>query len=94
MAHPEVGSEVVATTLSGNAREFPAENLTLMRLGSGLLNPLAIRTIKHRQSVPVTGDAGAGTASETCVTMEPGGAGTQMNARIAAAADPVRMATA
>ena len=36
--------------------------------GLGLLNPFAIRTIKHRLSVPVIGDAGVGTASNACVT--------------------------
>jgi len=40
--------------------------------GLGLLNPFAIRTIKHRLSVPVMVDAGVGTASDACVTMEQG----------------------
>ncbi len=35
--------------------------------GLGLLNPYAIRTIKHRLSVPVIVDAGVGTASDACV---------------------------
>ena len=62
--------------------------------GLGLLNPFAIRTIKHRLSVPVIVDAGVGTASDACVTMEQGVDGILMNTGIAAAADPVRMATA
>lgn len=62
--------------------------------GLGLLNPFAIRTIKHRLSVPVIVDAGVGTASDACLTMEQGVDGMLMNTGIAAATDPVRMATA
>jgi thiazole synthase len=62
--------------------------------GLGLLNPFAIRTIKHRLSVPVIVDAGVGTASDACVAMEQGIDGLLMNTGIAAAQDPVRMATA
>ena len=62
--------------------------------GLGLLNPFAIRTIKHRLSVPVIVDAGVGTASDACVTMEQGVDGILMNTGIAAATDPVRMAMA
>ena len=62
--------------------------------GLGLLNPFAIRTIKHRLSVPVIVDAGVGTASDACVTMEQGVDGILMNTGIAAAGDPVRMAVA
>jgi thiazole synthase len=62
--------------------------------GLGLLNPYAIRTIKHRLSVPVIVDAGVGTASDACITMEQGVDGVLMNTGIAAASDPVRMAMA
>jgi thiazole synthase len=62
--------------------------------GLGLLNPFAIRTIKHRLTVPVIVDAGVGTASDACMTMEQGVDGILMNTGIAAAGDPVRMATA
>jgi thiazole synthase len=62
--------------------------------GLGLLNPFAIRTIKHRLSVPIIVDAGVGTASDACVAMEQGIDGLLMNTGIAAAQDPVRMATA
>ena len=62
--------------------------------GLGLLNPYAIRTIKHRLSVPVIVDAGVGTASDACVTMEQGVDGILMNTALAAAQEPVRMATA
>lgn len=62
--------------------------------GLGLLNPFSIRTIKHRLSVPVIVDAGVGTASDACITMEQGVDGILMNTALAAAEDPVRMATA
>ena len=62
--------------------------------GLGLLNPFAIRTIKHRLSVPVIVDAGVGTASDACTTMEQGVDGILMNTALAAADDPIRMATA
>jgi thiazole synthase len=62
--------------------------------GLGLLNPFAVRTIKHRLTVPVIVDAGVGTASDACVTMEQGVDGILMNTAIAEARDPVRMATA
>jgi thiazole synthase len=61
--------------------------------GLGLLNPFSIRTIKSRLSVPVIVDAGVGTASDACVTMEQGVDGILMNTALAAAQDPVRMAT-
>jgi thiazole synthase len=62
--------------------------------GLGLLNPYSIRTIKRRLSVPVLVDAGVGTASDACVTMEQGVDGLLMNTALAEAADPVAMATA
>lgn len=62
--------------------------------GLGLLNPYSIRTIKKRLNVPVIVDAGVGTASDACVTMEQGVDGILMNTAIVEAADPVAMATA
>jgi thiazole synthase len=62
--------------------------------GLGLLNPYGIRAIKRRLSVPVIVDAGVGTASDACVTMEQGVDGILMNTALAAARDPVRMAHA
>jgi thiazole synthase len=62
--------------------------------GLGLLNPYAVRTIKRRLQVPVIVDAGVGTASDACVTMEQGVDGILMNTAIAEAADPVAMAAA
>jgi len=62
--------------------------------GLGLLNPYSIRTIKRRLTVPVLVDAGVGTASDACMTMEQGVDGILMNTAIAEAAEPARMATA
>ncbi len=62
--------------------------------GQGLLNPLNIRLIKSRLSVPVIVDAGVGTASDACATMEQGVDGVLMNTAIAEARDPVEMAKA
>jgi thiazole synthase len=62
--------------------------------GLGLLNPFAIRTIKARLGVPVLVDAGVGTASDACLTMEQGVDGILMNTGIAAATHPVLMAQA
>jgi thiazole synthase len=62
--------------------------------GLGMLNEFAIRTIKHRLGVPVIVDAGVGTASDAAIVMEQGVDGVLMNTGIAAATDPVRMATA
>jgi len=62
--------------------------------GLGLLNPFAVRTIKHRLTVPIIVDAGVGIASDACVTMEQGVDGILMNTAIAEAGDPVGMAAA
>lgn len=62
--------------------------------GLGLLNPYSIRTIKARLTVPVIVDAGVGTASDACLTMEQGVDGILMNTALAAATDPARMALA
>jgi thiazole synthase len=62
--------------------------------GLGLLNPYSIRTIKRRLEVPVIVDAGVGTASDACLTMEQGVDGILMNTALAEAEDPVAMAAA
>jgi thiazole synthase len=62
--------------------------------GLGLLNPYGIRTIKSRLAVPVIVDAGVGTASDACLTMEQGVDGILMNTALAQARDPMVMATA
>lgn len=62
--------------------------------GLGLINPYFIREIKSRLECPVIVDAGVGTASDACITMEQGVDGILMNTAIALAEDPVRMAHA
>ncbi len=62
--------------------------------GMGLINPYNIRIIKQRLTVPVIVDAGVGTASDACLTMEQGVDGILMNTALAAARDPVAMALA
>ncbi|HSG48260.1 MAG TPA: thiazole synthase [Longimicrobiales bacterium] len=62
--------------------------------GLGVVNPYFIREIKRRLEVPVIVDAGVGTASDACITMEQGVDGVLMNTAIAAADDPVAMAEA
>ena len=62
--------------------------------GLGLLNPYGVRLIKRRLHVPVVVDAGVGTASDACITMEQGVDGLLMNTALAAARDPVAMAHA
>jgi len=62
--------------------------------GLGLLNPYSVRLIKRRLHVPVVVDAGVGTASDACITMEQGVDGLLMNTALAAARDPVAMAHA
>lgn len=62
--------------------------------GMGLVNPFNIRIIKQRLSVPVIVDAGVGTASDACLTMEQGVDGILMNTALAAAREPAAMASA
>ncbi|NKN34606.1 thiazole synthase [Marichromatium bheemlicum] len=62
--------------------------------GLGIRNPLNIRTIVENAKVPVLVDAGVGTASDAAVAMELGCDGVLMNTAIAAAKDPLLMASA
>lgn len=62
--------------------------------GLGVVNPYYIREIKSRLQVPVLVDAGVGTASDACITMEQGVDGILMNTAVAEATDAVRMAAA
>ena len=62
--------------------------------GLGVVNPYYIREIKRRLGVPVIVDAGVGTASDACITMEQGVDGVLMNTALAAADDPIGMARA
>ncbi len=67
---------------------------SLIGSGLGILNPHNIRIIMESASVPVLVDAGVGTASDAAIAMEMGCAGVLMNTAIAAARDPVLMASA
>ncbi|MEN8214166.1 MAG: thiazole synthase [Pseudomonadota bacterium] len=62
--------------------------------GLGIRNPLNIRTIVENATVPILVDAGVGTASDAAMAMELGCDGVLMNTAIAAAKDPVLMASA
>jgi len=62
--------------------------------GLGIRNRLNIRTIVEQSQVPILVDAGVGTASDAAIAMELGCDGVLMNTAIAAARDPVLMASA
>jgi thiazole synthase len=62
--------------------------------GLGIRNPYNLRIILEQAKVPIIVDAGVGTASDAAIAMELGCHGVLMNTAIAAAKDPVRMATA
>ncbi len=62
--------------------------------GLGIRNRLNIRTIVENATVPILVDAGVGTASDAAIAMELGCDGVLMNTAIAAARDPVLMASA
>lgn len=62
--------------------------------GLGIRNPYNIRTIVEQANVPILVDAGVGTASDAAVAMELGCDGVLMNTAIAAADNPVLMASA
>jgi len=62
--------------------------------GLGIRNKLNILTIVENANVPILVDAGVGTASDAAVAMELGCDGVLMNTAIAAARNPVLMASA
>ena len=62
--------------------------------GLGIRNPLNILTIVENANVPILVDAGVGTASDAARAMELGCDGVLMNTAIAAAGNPVLMASA
>lgn len=67
---------------------------SLIGSGLGILNPHNIRLIMEEAKVPVLVDAGVGTPSDAAKAMEMGCEGVLMNTAIAAAQNPVLMATA
>lgn len=62
--------------------------------GLGIRNPYNILTIIENAGVPILIDAGVGTASDAAIAMELGCDGVLMNTAIAAAKQPVLMASA
>jgi thiazole synthase len=62
--------------------------------GMGIRNAANLRIILETVEVPVIVDAGVGTASDAAVAMELGATALLMNTAIAAAKDPLKMATA
>lgn len=62
--------------------------------GLGIRNPYNIRLIIENAKVPILVDAGVGTASDAAIAMELGCDGVLMNTAIAAAKNPVLMASA
>ncbi|MFB9886449.1 thiazole synthase [Balneatrix alpica] len=62
--------------------------------GLGIVNPYNLRIILEQAEVPVLVDAGVGTASDAAVAMELGCVAVLMNTAIAAAREPVLMASA
>ena len=67
---------------------------SLIGSGMGILNPWNLELIMNRVKVPVIVDAGVGTASDAAIAMELGCQGVLMNTAIAAAQNPVLMASA
>jgi thiazole synthase len=67
---------------------------SLIGSGMGILNPWNLQIIIEQARVPVLVDAGVGTASDAAIAMELGCDGILMNTAIAAARDPVLMASA
>lgn len=62
--------------------------------GLGIRNPYNLRIILEQAKVPVIVDAGVGTASDVAIAMELGVEAVLLNTAVAAAEDPVKMATA
>ena len=67
---------------------------SLIGSGMGILNPWNLQIIIDNATVPVLVDAGVGTASDAAIAMELGCDGVLMNTAIAAAQNPVLMASA
>ncbi|MFO1320816.1 MAG: thiazole synthase [Burkholderiales bacterium] len=67
---------------------------SLIGSGMGILNPWNLEIIIDQAKVPVLVDAGVGTASDAAIAMELGCDGVLMNTAIAAAREPILMASA
>jgi thiazole synthase len=93
MAHTS-DDPIVAQTLEGIGCVAIMPLASLIGSGMGILNPLNLQLIVDRVRVPVIVDAGVGTASDAAIAMELGCHGVLMNTAIAAAQNPVLMASA
>ncbi len=67
---------------------------SLIGSGMGILNPWNLAIIIENANIPVLVDAGVGTASDAAIAMELGCDGILMNTAIAAAKNPILMASA
>src|SRR6202171_2955162 len=67
---------------------------SLIGSGMGILNPWNLRLIIDTVKLPIIVDAGVGTASDAAIARELGCDGVLMNTAIAAARDPILMASA
>jgi thiazole synthase len=67
---------------------------SLIGSGMGILNPWNLQIIIENAKAPVIVDAGVGTASDAAIAMELGCDGVLMNTAVAAAKNPVLMASA
>lgn len=67
---------------------------SLIGSGMGILNPWNLQIIIENAKVPIVVDAGVGTASDAAIAMELGCDAVLMNTAIAAAKDPMLMASA
>ena len=67
---------------------------SLIGSGMGILNPWNLQIIIENAKIPVLVDAGVGTASDAAIAMELGCDGVLMNTAIAAASNPILMASA
>src|SRR6478752_5052872 len=67
---------------------------SLIGSGMGILNPWNLQLVIDKVKLPVIVDAGVGTASDAAIAMELGCDGVLMNTAVAAARDPILMASA
>jgi thiazole synthase len=85
---------IVARELEGIGCVAIMPLASLIGSGMGILNPWNLQIVIAEAKVPVLVDAGVGTASDAAIAMELGCDGVLMNTAIAAARDPVLMASA
>jgi thiazole synthase len=62
--------------------------------GLGIRNPTNLLLVREAVDIPMIVDAGVGTASDAAIAMELGADAVLLNTAIAAAKDPIKMATA